>query len=285
MWTFRALVSKTGEVAWSHNEGEARDAMSGWKKTRKLLKSKGFDAMDFALVDLTARDAFYKVGADNVEWKLSFVEPKDRAPEWWKDEMTVQVWARFYCWKSETYGRIDLGGYTEAFQHTPITDPEIQVPEVTPAHEELLRQWTASPWRDCAQTVYDLASKNMGSMAFQIVDYHWGALPHRLSTNVLNILKKRLSVSTKSTEAAVAAFLGSYMKVPGQDALDPFNPVVELMHEGLFPVKCGTEGKRHEEWKIVAGPKLETIWTGYFPIGQQQPTKYDVKASVQVNRD
>ena len=234
---FSCLFMKNGEVLWKFGTDSHEDLI----RAAKLLDD-GRE-QTFVRVEIAPRNQSY-LRPDKWVYRVD----QDDRPEWYREEF-----AEAECRKAHAEW---LKKLRAILPEQDIIDPFGVPPpnEITPAHLALLREWASvedSVGASVAASVVDSVGNSIwASVRDSVVASVWASVVDTVRASV---------------RASIWAYAGSLFRlprvawkntehIPGDGY--PFQPAVDLWHQGLVPSYDGMT------WRLHGGPDGRVLWEG-----------------------
>jgi hypothetical protein len=230
---FSCLFLKNGEVLWRFGVDSHEDLIRAAK-----LMDDGRE-QTFVRVEITPRNQSY-LRPDKWVYRVD----QDDRPEWYRAEFAEEECRKAHAeWLKKLRAILPEQDLVNPFGVPPPN-------EITPAHLALLREWASV--RDSA----------WGS----VVDTTWASVWASVKASVWASVKASVKDSVwDSAWDSVWAYAGSLFRLPRSAWKNtehipgdgyPFQPAVDLWHQGLVPSYDGMT------WRLHGGPDGRVLWEG-----------------------
>jgi len=214
---FSCLFLKNGEVLWKFGTDSHEDLIRAAK-----LQDDGRE-QTFVRVEITPRNKSY-LRPDAWTYRVD----QDDRPEWYREEFAEAECRKAHAeWLNKLRAVLPEQDLVNPFGVPPPN-------EITPAHLALLREW-ASVWGSVVDTV---GNSTWASVRASVGASVWGSI-WAYAGSLFRVPR----VAWKNTE-----------HIPGDGY--PFQPAVDLWHQGLVPSYDGTT------WRLHGGPDGRVLWEG-----------------------
>ena len=252
---FSCLFIKNGEVLWKFGTDSHEDLIRAAK-----LKDDGRE-QTFVRVEITPRNKSY-LRPDAWTYRVD----QDDRPEWYRAEF-----AEAECRKAHAEW---LKKLRAILPEQDIIDPFGVPPpnEITPAHLALLREWASvratvvdsdSVWDSVWASVRgSVGASGWASVRATVVDSVWASVRGLVGNSVGASVRATV---VDSVWGSIWAYAGSLFRLPRSawkyaehipgDGY-PFQPAVDLWHQGLVPSYDGMT------WRLHGGPDGRVLWEG-----------------------
>jgi hypothetical protein len=230
---FSCLFMKNGEVLWKFGTDSHEDLIRAAK-----LMDDGRE-QTFVRVEITPRNKSY-LRPDAWTYRVD----QDDRPEWYREEFAEAECRKAHAeWLNKLRAVLPEQDLVNPFGVPPPN-------EITPAHLALLREWAS---------VGD-------SVWASVVDTTWASGWAAVKASVWASVKASVKDSVwDSAWDSVWAYAGSLFRLPRSAWKNtehipgdgyPFQPAVDLWHQGLVPSYDGMT------WRLHGGPDGRVLWEG-----------------------
>lgn len=238
---FSCLFMKNGEVLWKFGTDSHEDLIRAAK-----LMDDGRE-QTFVRVEITPRNKSY-LRPDAWTYRVD----QGNRPEWYREEFAEAECRKAHAeWLKKLRAILPEQDLVNPFGVPPPN-------EITPAHLALLREW-ASVRDSVGDSVWD-------SVWSSVKDSVWDSVMDSVRASVWESVGASVWESAgASVGASVWAYAGSLFRLPRSAWKNtehipgdgyPFQPAVDLWHQGLVPSYDGMT------WRLHGGPDGRVLWEG-----------------------
>jgi hypothetical protein len=242
---FSCLFLKNGEVLWKFGVDSHEDLVQAAK-----LQDDGRE-QTFVRVEITPRNKSY-LRPDAWTYRVD----QDDRPEWYRAEFAEEECRKAHAeWLKKLRAILPEQDIIDPFGVPPPN-------EITPAHLALLREW-ASVVDTVGDSVVDTVVDTVWDSAWDSVR---GSVWASVRASVWASAGGSVGNSTRaSVRGSIWAYAGSLFRLPRSEWKDtehipgdgyPFQPAVDLWHQGLVPSYDGMT------WRLHGGPDGRVLWEG-----------------------
>ena len=250
---FSCLFLKNGEVLWRFGVDSHEDLI----RAAKLLDDGR--KQTFVRVEITPRNGSYLRPA-------GWVYRVDQAdtPKWYRAEFAEEECRKAHAeWLKKLRAILPEQDIIDPFGVPPPN-------EITPAHLALLREW-ASVGASVGDSVGNsIWASVRASVVDSVRNSIWASVGNSIRASVRDSVLASVWASARasvwgSVWDSVWAYIGSLFRVPRVAWKNtehipgdgyPFQPAVDLWHQGLVPSYDGTT------WRLHGGPDGRVLWEG-----------------------
>lgn len=234
---FSCLFMKNGEVLWKFGTDSHEDLIRAAK-----LMDDGRE-QTFVRVEIAPGNKSY-LRPDKWVYRVD----QDDRPEWYREEFAEAECRKAHAeWLKKLRAVLPEQDLVNPFGVPPPN-------EITPAHLALLREWAS---------VVDTAGDSVWDSVWASV---WASVRDPVKASVWASVWDPVKASVwDSVWGSVWAYIGSLFRVPRVAWKNtehipgdgyPFQPAVDLWHQGLVPSYDGTT------WRLHGGPDGRALWEG-----------------------
>lgn len=250
---FSCLFMKNGEVLWKFGTDSHEDLIRAAK-----LMDDGRE-QTFVRVEITPRNKSY-LRPDAWTYRVD----QDDRPEWYREEFAEAECRKAHAeWLKKLRAVLPEQDLVNPFGVPPPN-------EITPAHLALLREW-ASIWDSVGDSVRASVWASIWASIWASVGASvWGSVKASVWDSVRDSVWASIWASVRASVGAsvwglIWAYVGSLFRLPRSawkyaehipgDGY-PFQPAVDLWHQGLVPSYDGMT------WRLHGGPDGRVLWEG-----------------------
>jgi len=248
---------KNGEVLWKFGTDSHEDLI----RAAKLIDD-GRE-QTFVRVEITPRNQSY-LRPDKWVYRVD----QGNRPEWYREEFAEAECRKAHAeWLKKLRAVLPEQDLVNPFGVPPPN-------EITPAHLALLREWASvvdSVGASVGASVVDTAWASIWpSVGASVVDTVWASIWPSVGASVVDTVWASVRASVRdsardSVWGSIWAYFGSLFRLPRSawkyaehipgDGY-PFQPAVDLWHQGLVPSYDGMT------WRLHGGPDGRVLWEG-----------------------